>query len=74
MPLVFWYDKVHIARKSYYLDMIFSPKGVMDLTTGHRNRTQSFVEDSFGTIMQRNIEAHPKMFEDMAAYIYWDKP
>lgn len=30
MPLMFWYDKVHIARKSYYLDVIFDPNGYLD--------------------------------------------
>jgi hypothetical protein len=30
MPLMFWYDKVHVARKSYYLDVIFNPHGFLD--------------------------------------------
>jgi hypothetical protein len=27
LPLDFWYDKIHIARKSYYLEVIFHRKG-----------------------------------------------
>jgi hypothetical protein len=27
MPLIFWYDKVHVARKQYYLDVIFNRHG-----------------------------------------------
>ncbi len=30
MPLLFWYDKVHIARKSYYLNVVFHPYGFYD--------------------------------------------
>jgi hypothetical protein len=30
MPLLFWYDKVHVARKSYYLETIFHPIGFFD--------------------------------------------
>lgn len=25
MPLYFWYDKIHIASRRYYLDVIFNP-------------------------------------------------
>ena len=62
MPLLFWYDKVHIARKSYYLEVIFDPNGYLDEVTQLRHKTVSFVEDSFGTTTRRGIRNRPTKF------------
>lgn len=72
MPLLFWYDKVHIARKSYYLDVIFDPNGYLDEITQLRHKTVSFVEDSFGTTTRRGIRNRPSKFEELNAFIFWD--
>ena len=63
IPLLFWYDKVHIAKREYYLEVVFSKKGILEVATGTHHKTQSFVEDSFGTIMERNIQQQPSLFE-----------
>ena len=41
MPLLFWYDKVHVARKSYYLDVIFNPKGEKEIKFYYPNSGES---------------------------------
>lgn len=63
MPLLFWYDKVHVARKSYYLDVIFSPQGLYNEHSKTYIKTVSFVEDSFGTVMRKSIRRNPEKFE-----------
>ena len=30
MPLIFWYDKVHIAKREYYMQVIFNEQGFYD--------------------------------------------
>jgi hypothetical protein len=74
MPLLFWYDKVHIARKSYYLDTIFNPKGFQDEIKNIWMKTVSFVEDSYGTVARKAIRKHPHQLDTLAAFILWDSP
>jgi len=59
MPLIFWYDKVHIAKRSYYLDVIFNKKGFYDEKKNIYLKTTSFVEDSFGSFMRKAIRRNP---------------
>ena len=59
MPLYFWYDKVHIASRQYYLDVIFRENGYYDKILGKHLKTKNFVEDTFGHYMKRKIEADP---------------
>jgi hypothetical protein len=59
MPLLFWYDKVHIARKSYYIEVIFNKKGFYNEITKSYQKTLSFVEDSYGTATRKAIRARP---------------
>lgn len=63
IPLIFWYDKVHIARKSFYLEVIFNEKGFYDEIKKTYLKTVSFVEDSFGTSTMKNIRNKPQKFE-----------
>lgn len=42
MPLNFWYDKVHIASRKYYLDVIFHEEGHYDPNRGKKMKTLSF--------------------------------
>ncbi len=62
MPLIFWYDKVHIAKRDYYLDVIFNEKGFYDEVKKTRLKTVSFVEDSFGCSYRRSIQSRPAKF------------
>lgn len=71
MPLIFWYDKVHIAKRKYYLDVIFD-KGFYDENKQVYQKTISFVEDSFGCFMRKAIRRKPQRFEELSAFIYWD--
>jgi hypothetical protein len=51
---------VHIAKKSYYLDVIFNPKGFHDQIKNIWMKTVSFVEDSFGTVARKTIRKYPE--------------
>jgi hypothetical protein len=62
IPLIFWYDKVHIARRSFYLEVIFNKKGFYDEIKKTYFKTISFVEDSFGTSVMKNIRNRPSKF------------
>ena len=55
LPMNFWYDKVHIARKDYYLNVIFDKKGNYDPHLGKLQKTVSFVEDTFGHCVKWSI-------------------
>lgn len=72
MPLLFWYDKVHIARRSYYLDVIFHPHGFYDEVKKSWQKTVSFVEDSYGTVTKKNIRKRPEKIDEVGAFILWD--
>lgn len=72
MPLLFWYDKVHVARRSYYLEIIFNSEGFLDEVTKNYIKTVSFVEDSFGCFTRKNIRHRPSKFEELSAFIFWD--
>ena len=55
MPLYFWYDKVHIASRKYYLETVFVEDGYYDETLKKWLKTVNFVEDTFGHYMKRKI-------------------
>jgi effector-binding domain-containing protein len=59
MPLIFWYDKIHVAKKSYYLELIFNKKGYYDELKKSYQKTVSFVEDSYGTATMKAIRNRP---------------
>ena len=56
LPLNFWYDKVHIASRKFYLDVVFNPKGNYDPNRGKNMKTVTFVEDTFGHCMKWTID------------------
>lgn len=74
MPLLFWYDKVHVARRSYYLDVIFNPHGFLDEISQAYIKTATFVEDSFGCFTRKSIRHRPPKFDELSAFILWDSP
>ena len=73
LPMNFWYDKVHIARRDYYLEVIFNKWGNYDPHLGKNQKTVSFVEDTFGHCMKWSIEEDPKKIFEYGAYLVWNK-
>lgn len=60
MPLNFWYDKVHIASRKFYLDIVFHNEGHYDPNRGKNMKTISFPEDTFGHCMKYTISHQPE--------------
>lgn len=56
MPLNFWYDKLHIASRKYYLEVVFNEKGNYDPNRGKNMKTVTFVEDTFGHCMKWTVD------------------
>lgn len=46
-PLIFWYDRNHLTRKSFYLNEVFNNKEI---------KVKNFVEDSFGNYMLNKVK------------------
>ena len=55
MPLLFWYDKPHICRTSYYKEYVFGSKHLI-LKTNKEISVKNFIEDSFGQVVKKNIK------------------
>lgn len=53
IPVHFWYDKNHLARKSYYLNEVFSNK---------RCKVKNFIEDTFGQYQLNDIKKNKDNF------------
>lgn len=60
VPLNFWYDKVHIASRKYYLEVIFHEEGHFDPNRGKNMKTISFPEDTFAHCMKFTINKSPE--------------
>lgn len=73
VPLNFWYDKVHIASRRFYLDVIFNEEGHFDPNRGKNMKTISFPEDTFGHCMKYCINEKPEKLLEYGAYILWDE-
>ena len=55
LPLVFWYDKPHICKTSYYKDYVFGMKHYC-LKTNKEIKVKNFIEDTFGQLEKENIK------------------
>ena len=74
MPLLFWYDKPHICRTSYYKDYVFGGKHLI-LKTRKRINVKNFIEDSFGQVVKENIKIGGYgEFRKYNSFLYYDDP
>ena len=74
MPLLFWYDKPHICRTSYYKDYVFGGKHLI-LKTRKRISVKNFIEDSFGQVVKENIKIGGYgEFRKYNSFLYYDDP
>ena len=74
IPLLFWYDKPHICRTSYYKDYVFGNKHLI-LKTRKRISVKNFIEDSFGQVVKENIKIGGyEEFIKYNSFLYYDDP
>lgn len=74
MPLLFWYDKPHICRTSYYKEYVFGIKHLI-IKTNKRISVKNFIEDSFGQVLKENIKIGGyKEFIKYHSFLYYDEP
>jgi len=52
VPLVQWYDSMHLARTSYYISKVYGIQRFANLVTG------GFLEDTIGQVMLAEIREH----------------
>ena len=74
MPLLFWYDKPHVCRTSYYKDYVFGNKHLI-IGTNKYLCVKNFIEDSFGQVVKENIKSGGyEQFLNYNSFLYWDDP
>lgn len=74
IPLLFWYDKPHICRTSYYKEYVFGTKHLI-IKTNKKISVKNFIEDSFGQILKENVKCGGYLeFEKYNSFLYCDHP
>lgn len=74
MPLMFFYDKIHICNTDYYLNYVFNNYHI-DYTKGDSFAVKNFVEDTLGQIEKSNIKRQGiAAFHNYQTYILYDDP
>ena len=56
IPLLFWYDRTHIANVDYYNNFVFGKKHQIP-NSNYKIKVNNFIEDSFGTFVRQDISA-----------------
>jgi hypothetical protein len=74
IPLLFWYDKPHICRTSYYKEYVFGTKHLI-IKTNKKISVKNFIEDSFGQVLKENVKSggYPE-FVKYNSFLYCDDP